>query len=517
MAYRIHNSTISFAIFITIGISLKGCLVYADSHCANLNGDLSCSDAQFCSKCEGSNDGCVAAKPSVECQVLNPNSTGDTSASSGQNNNNTLDPNGAMGTTGTAEESNDNSSSQEDTGEIPSHCKSDDDCTEKLAPFCNPEHNICVRCDTLSTPNETCTEASNGTAPICLEGLCQPCSFHAQCMDAYGVGCHIALGRCMDGGETWHVDGSASIGGDGSEKAPFRTISEALEQTEPQHERTIILHEHMNKTTGRYDEFVRIGEGRVIALIAHEFERPRIIREEQEPLIRITDPNTFAYLEGITIQNPGDPNDSSPGIHIDNDATAVIDRCEISVGDSYGIRVEDSSSLTVRNTITWSNNDYFNLQSPTSAIQVDDQASADILYTTIVNANTDSGVKDIECAGTAQTTIRNSILISRNNHPATFGCTNANVTNSAGTGIPQDKSNLTIDNNNDPPFDNQHITELFLNPNAPPDEINLRLSEYGATVLSQIAVRQENDPPFDIDGQTRPPVGSPDLPGADIP
>ena len=519
-----HSILLTIGIFAGLSFFVLGCWRHADSHCANLNGDLSCDDNQFCSRCEGSNNGCVAAKPSEDCQVLSPasTSTGDNSASTGQNENNTSIANNTTGTTGaigTTGESNDNSSSQEDTGEIPSFCKFDDDCTDKNTPFCDQKRNACVSCDALSTPNEACAETSDGTSPICSEGQCQPCSFHAQCIDAYGVGCHISLGRCMDGGQTWHVDGSVPSNSEsnGSEKAPFRAISEALEQIEPQHEGTIILHEHTGDPTDSYDEFFHIGEGRVIALIAHEFERPRIIREGPEPLIRVTDSNTFTYLEGITIQNPGDPNDVRPGIHIETDATAVIDRCEISVGDSCGIRVEDSSSLTVRNTTVWSNNDFYNNQTPTSTVQIDDEASADISYTTIVNAHPDAEVKDIGCADTAQTTIRNSILISRNNDPSTFECNNASITNSAGTGLPQDKSNLTIYNNDAPPFDNQHITELFLTPNGAFDELDLRLSAHGATALSQIAVRQATDPPFDIDGQARPPVGSPDLPGADIP
>ncbi|MEM9462246.1 MAG: right-handed parallel beta-helix repeat-containing protein [Myxococcota bacterium] len=350
---------------------------------------------------------------------------------------------------------------------------------------------------------------SNGDLPICSERSCTSCSFHDQCMDAYGVGCHIAVGRCMVDGETWHVDGSVEKG-DGSAMAPFPNINQALAHIDPEQEGTIILHEFMiNGMEGNYDEAISIRDGKTVAILANEFERPKITPSSNNDLVRATDTTTFFYLQGVRVQDP-----NNTGIHITSGATTTLDQCEIITNDNYGLISTGGSSLVMRNSTIWSN---YNLATR-STVRIANSASADISYSTIINAHSNSDTTDISCHNALETSIRNSIFISSNNEPGSFGCPNASITNSAGTGIPPNNGNFIIDNYGNPPFDDEHITELFLNPTGPSlEEIDLRLSARGATMLSNIAIRQQADLPFDIDGDPRPPVGSPDYPGADVP
>lgn len=60
----------------SIGMGLcvgVGCRYYAENHCFNLDGDMTCAErGGYCSACEASNDGCVRERPSVECYFPGP-------------------------------------------------------------------------------------------------------------------------------------------------------------------------------------------------------------------------------------------------------------------------------------------------------------------------------------------------------------------------------------------------------------------------------------------------------------
>lgn len=374
-----------------------------------------------------------------------------------------------------------------------------------------------------------CAQMSEGTLPVCLEGECVPCSFaenkqgvceqdlevcgeentceqcsfHDQCITAYGSGCRMETGRCLLPASVWHVDGS--MGGDGTRETPFETIGEALALIGPGSEGTIVLHEHSGMSDSYYEEAIQINEGRAVAIVAYGDGRPQISAAGGGNFIAVHDQLSFGYFDGLRIED-GD----SIGLLASSYASVYLDRCEVVTGGDYGVWTTNATMLHMRNSTVWADNGSLLM----SAVRI--QGDADILYTTVFNASADEGAVDLVCdgpVGTQAITVRNSTLISHDD--ALSGCPDAVVTNSTGTGIPPGVGNQQIPSMG-PPLDDPLITGLFVEPFEFGD-IDLRLTGAGATSFMDVPLWQPTDPPFDIDRNPRPSVGGTDYAGAHVP
>jgi hypothetical protein len=126
-----------------------------------------------------------------------------------------------------------------------SECTDDQECTAPEAPFCS-EDAICVGCSDdaqcaaadpaagLCAADGACVgcrgtpDCTDPLAPVCDPDArsCRGCSADAECES--GV-CDLSEGRCFAAEDMYYVDDGAEAGsGDGSSGAPFASIGEAM-------------------------------------------------------------------------------------------------------------------------------------------------------------------------------------------------------------------------------------------------------------------------------------------------
>jgi hypothetical protein len=349
----------------------------------------------------------------------------------------------------------------------------------------------CVQC------TEAATEACTGTTPLCNvdSRTCEPCVTHAQCMDAMGSACHIETGECLPADRVWHVDGDAAAGGDGSEATPYPTIAAALTNIAGGERGTIVLHQ----ASSDYNATVSIDTGRVVAIVAPVGDRPRIATIAASGLVVVSGLDTVAYLEGLTITLNG----AGPGLRVDAEAHAHVDRGEI-INNNVGIAVANGAVLALRNSIVWTNQ-------PDLAVLTVDGSTADVSYSTVAHTGSGFGTFDVvQCTNPTAVTVRNSLVVSRDDGANGWSCPGGTVSNSAGEDIPAGNGNVLLcDSAVDCAMD--IIPQLFVSAS------NLRLNASGTSILADIPEPSPDDPPYDIDLNPRPSLSGTDYAGAHVP
>lgn len=559
------------------GAMLGGCLVLAESHCANHEGDASCAEGLYCSSCKLDNNGCVAEMPAGDCH--HPGAVGSASvpgSSDGAGNasmmNTTITDDGTGSVDGGSTQSNitlgldgsttGTASTDEDTTGVKIRCVDDQDCVDPMTPFCNSGTGLCMGCIGKVDGDAACEALSDGVSPICLPaGACVPCTaeragacngekqnlvcdessnqcvactHHAQCLRAeeYGSGCHIAEGRCLDPAVVLEVTGG--IPG-------YSTISDAVQAILDGGggEGTIIVHE-LNGGVA-YDGPTTIDGGLNVAIVANEDERPLVDSSDSETTMRVVGSGTRVYLEGLRLEGGEDGN-----LVAITGSEVYLDQCElVATIDDPAVEVSrfggDGAHVVVRNSMIWANNDdasfgfgnNSDLDMLAAALEVHG-ASADIEYSTVLNVggalNNGINENDLGCESDGDVApvvnVRNSILFNRGgvleNGLSGWGCGEAQVSFSAVTdeewteGVYAGNGNFFVDESDVMVVPGGDFVNLF-NSSTPGSEVDLHLSPPGETLFVDIAQREESDLPFDIDGDARPAVGQMDYAGADLP
>lgn len=460
-----------------VASSSPACLVPDSDHCAHrpgpLRGHAWCEqqdpDRPICSRCASafSNEhaGCVAAEPDPACIVGEAHVVDDVEPS----------------TSSTSE----GSSATTTTDCVPSECEA----LDPSRPVCDAQGE-CARC-TRTDPG-----ACSGPTPICDEDAqaCIPCARHSQCLEAVGSACNLQRGECLPPDRVWHVDGDAAAGGDGSEAAPFRKLSDAMARIPPTMDGapagqgTIVLHE----ASSAYAEAVAIGGGRLVAIVARGDDRPRIVLDTSSALITVLGRDTVAYLEGISLQS----NPSGLGLRVQAEARAYVDRCEVTSSPA-GIEVIEDGELELRNSVVTAGN------AADVALLVD-SARADVVYSTLVHRTIVSGstpVPDgLRCTGDHAVSVRNSVVLAVDQDADGWDCPEAQVSHTAGEGTLLGADNVAVCTL--PGFDCTTagaVSSLF------EDLAALRLSTLGADVLGGVSALAPGDPHVDIDLNPRAP------------
>ena len=199
--------------------SLGGCVLPDPNHCANLEGDASCPDGQFCSSCLGSNAGCSTDQPSAACAVPGKGQSQTSESSSSSTGE------GGPGTSSVDE------------------CEGDGavDACPSARPVCS--NRVCVSCvdtdvcggDEVCIPEwDRCAECSPFLGEGCAENewcgddfSCGGCTRHEQCPDS---ACDLSRGECMSAERVFYVDSEVCPEvGLGTEADPFCELGTVLD------------------------------------------------------------------------------------------------------------------------------------------------------------------------------------------------------------------------------------------------------------------------------------------------
>lgn len=369
-------------------------------------------------------------------------------------------------------------------------CTANEECTDPATQFCDGNVGECVSCDEMPDPDSACAELDPMT-PLCAGGVCVactasnpevcheqslvcdtttsscvPCTEHAQCGEA---ACDLFTGTCFPSDAVVHV-------GPGLE---LSTLAEAIVSFPPEAHGTIIIHE------GSYYESAVIDLGRRLALLAAAGEVPSL----DSAGVQVTvDTSAAVIIEGLRI------GDNTGGIGLVLDGQAWLDRVQL-VNNGLGAQLQPGAYAVFRNcTVGYLTGSGYN------ALYVDDDASATILYSTLVG-DADLG-NGLICSPLAMVTVRNSIIANYDGNP--IDCA-ADISYSAMTNLFAGDGNQEV---------SAEVTSWF--PSFPSGDFHLASNL--AYLFEGIAQWQIGDPSIDLDGDPRPILGgAPDFPGADVP
>lgn len=510
-------------VLIGIGVVLSGvsCKAtwtgpYAD-HCANQEGDEWCAaeypdgSRPFCSRgivgCEEemdrvseARDGCVPSRPLADvCYspcggrsdvTEDPTCLGGVSSSSGNE------------TSTGATDSSGSESVGESSTTGPTPCMENEDCTEDVAPFCEPVSGECVACEGTADPDGACAgldpmlplcvggacvqctaaapQACTGATPICDDATntCVPCTAHDQCGEA---ACNLFTGACLPAEAVAHV-------GPGQ---PFAELAAAVGNFAGGAEGTIVIHQD------NYDEAVTVDEGRTLAFLAADGDLPLwILAGGGMPQLTVS-AGSALLMDGMQLSS----NANDVGLHVDG-GLAWVDRSRIVQNSGGGVVVENGAELVLRNCF---------VGGADNAAAVDVNAStARVTFSTLGGGTiTATG---LSCTAPDMVEVRSSIIVALG-IMATGGvdvaCSVAEITYTAteapfaGTG-------------------NVAVGELpFMTPGdwfAGYGTGDYHLQNDGLDLFADVAQWQAGDPTTDIDGDPRPAVdGTADYAGADVP
>jgi hypothetical protein len=494
------------------GVTL-GCLTTRPrlNHCSYQEGDATCEmrypdERPFCNwGGEGCGyspaaDGCVATRPSDECYspcggdaVFEESSScfGAASSSSDDGGGSTMDTDGSA----TATETMDASESST-TGPMP--CAVDDECTDSVAPFCDPVSGQCVPCAAMDDPDAACAGLDPG-APLCVGGscvqctaedpvvcdeqlllcdgasnACVPCGEHAEC----GSGaCELGVGTCFPPGEVVHVDG------DGGQD--FTTVAAAVASVGSGLHGVIVVHE---QDSGLGYPSATVDQGKTIALLAAAGEAPSVQGTGANPGLRIVGARTAAYVDGLEVSNA-----AVAGVVVDG-AFAWVDRSSIVGNDGGGILAQNSAELTLRNCFAGGD------VSDRTAVSIDGSVAL-LLYSTLGAGFGDAA--SLSCNGTSTVEVRNSLFIARADADE-IQCGSATIEHSAAE-MDLGGTNTAL---------GAMATTWFMGYGSG----DFHLVASAPITIATTAQWETDDPSVDIDGDSRPAVdGVPDVAGADVP
>jgi hypothetical protein len=508
MSFRFAPVLLPLAAFgssLAVGVACKSIQPNPD-HCANQTGDSWCLDKYpdgtrpYCydGPCASHlHDGCGMDAPEpgdacyLPCGDVGLGCPGETdtesdtvadastTASTTVTTSTTMDPDSTTGTS--------------DTTETSGGCVGNEDCGGD-APFCVDE--ICVGCDVTEDGDAACAEgfpdtpvcaggvcvecseenpgACAGSTPICDVGAnsCVGCSFHDQCP---GSACSIANGECFsaDAADIYEVP------------VEHATIQEAVDAIEAAG--TIRV-----SGTGIVNANISVSGDKSIAILG--VDAGPEIHGATIPTFLVEGAGTRLYLQGVRIALNG----QSSGIEADG-ATVYLDETEVVQNTGGGITLTGGASLFSRNTMIGRNGDTFD---STRGILAN-ASSFEILYSSVVANDGDTGSSSIECSGAGSRVIRNSI-VTDGAPGGSIACSGVDVSYSSidTAGIGGEGTVV----NDDP------IGDWFVSIAGG----NFRLE--AGHPFDGIAEWQAGDPPWDIDLDDRPTTdGSPDVAGADVP
>ncbi|NJL71530.1 MAG: hypothetical protein HC888_07875 [Candidatus Competibacteraceae bacterium] len=321
--------------------------------------------------------------------------------------------------------------------------------------------------------------------PACVGNVCVPCTEHEQCPES---ACEIELGSCMPTDRVWHVDGDTVNCGtaDGSESAPFCTITAAIAQITDGAKGTLILHELDNDQT--YDESATIGAATVIAFLAADGEFP-VWRGGAGNALR-ADEGASIYVHRISFRSA-----SSSAMVVTLGGHISVSRCTVAKSIDHGILISGGSISLVNSFVSVDALD-------ASAVNLD-QGTLNAVYSTL--SASAIGAPALSCTnGGTGSQIRNSLIVSLDpNSPEVSACNSATVVDSATETMLGD--NVALGSMMASWFTSFNSGDLHLTGSAP-------------AAISDAAVWRNGDPATDIDGQPRPNAdGTADFTGADIP
>jgi hypothetical protein len=489
------------ALVLGASMLMGACVSIEDpNHCANKQGDQSCEGAQVCSRCVGSNNGCVDDEPNASCRV----DEGDEAATT------TGESTGGSGESGPLPDCVGEGMVAECPAEAP-YCASGtcSDCTgaggseycagvDAAKPVCHEGIAACVQCD------EGDASACTGETFACdiSRFECGGCTEHAQCPDS---ACDIANGVCLSGiNEYWVDAGQDCMMSFGTESEPYCTLAEALGTGNPR--LPTVIH-------------VLAGPDITDSVISTNQAQPRTIAILGEGNVRITASPGISVASGSTIYAAGVDlrGSTSNGISCsaggavwlddsrigDTVAAAVsASSCEVRIRRSQivgnpggGIDITTGTNLRLWSSIVGGNG---TLEADTFGISAAN-STMDIRYATIANnIGTMTEHDSLDCT-TSSGSVSDSILLSIG---PSVEC--ANVT-FAGSYSDTDLGGDNVTGNYD--------VALFTDAAANDYHVDA-----GATVLMNVARWELGDPRHDVDGALRGGIaGATDWTGADVP
>jgi hypothetical protein len=498
--------------------AVLGCAVSEPNpgHCFHARGDAFCVEehgqaAPFCalgSCAPEAADGCVAQQPAREC--WSPCGQGEPAdeldACEG-----IADTGGPSTSSTTPSSSSSPSTTASATTEMPTSTTSSgcvaEDCNDPMRPVCGPD-GICVACSGADDPGLACSTLDparpvcdgdrcvactrldpgncGGITPICdlATNECVGCRFHDECPDS---ACDLDQGACLDGVQRFWVDGDAECPGNGTEKAPFCLIQDAIDSVGNGASAIVIVAE----ASAPYTENLDIIDAKTIVLLAGE-GRPVVEATGAGPTLSISGAATTGYVEGLRFQD----NNASYGVVIAG-ATAVLDRVESVRNLGGGLGVSSNANARVRNCIFGAD------ANNVDAVMVDSGATLDMVYTTVLaGGGAVTPARALACDGDVTVTVRNSFFATSGSQ-GELSCEGATLSNTAGE--------LPL-----PGSDNEALGPMQASWYEDFIGGDFRLGTMPPDALLTTALWQAGDPPVDIDGDARPTRdGTADVAGAD--
>ncbi|MCX4247876.1 hypothetical protein [Paraliomyxa miuraensis] len=477
---------------ISIGCIGIACRYEIPNHCANHNGDLSCAERRaglYCDICSTVDEGCTNERPAQSCQwtgVGQGELTGSTSAAE------------ATSITGPGE-LDESSTSESDEPMI--ECLEHGECLDDR-PICDDGR--CI----------TCTEGENGDAAcrerdevlsVCVDGRCVPCTgdvdscgrepptcqgddecssctAHEQCGDA---ACNLFDKTCLPQDAVVHVGVGPGL---------FGSIDEAMVSLAPRVGGTIILH------GGFHVESIKLTDGVVLAILAHDGERPVWIGPSDPSAPQLVVTNGTVIIDGLSIAGSIA---TEHAVQLDSTQAHVwIDRSRIVSNVGGGVLVREGAELMMRNCFVGDVDTYHGDDGSDDALRVE-HAKVTIASSTVI-AREQSDVRALQCEGEGHATITDSILLKRGTDDtplALNGCV-ATFDHCASEQGVIGVYNVGSDWES-------WFTDLTIG--------DFTLTEAGADVFANLAEWNTGDPPIDILGTQRPNVdGTPDYVGAHV-
>ncbi|MCH9685360.1 MAG: hypothetical protein K0V04_28250 [Deltaproteobacteria bacterium] len=468
--------------------------------CTNARGDETCAERYpdgsrpYCviSDCLDDFYGCFPEAPGPNC--ASPCGAADPECSAG---NTTESSTGATDTTSGDSETTEGSSS---TGPMP--CVGDGDCTDAMAPFCNPAVGECVDCSELDDGDTACATADAGS-PLCvgqscvactsddmsvcdaqlllcddMANTCVGCTAHEEC--AAGA-CDIFEGRCFDPA---HVIDVGTGQTEGSIAAGLAVVAGMNWE-----DAVLVLHAGED-----FNETATVDTG-AVAFINADGPAPLWIYSSMpaSPTLTASGADTRVYVRGVRLAQNG----NDVGLACDDEARVDVRRARIVQNAGGGIVAQNACELYVENSFVSLNGGQFVDSYGVTA----SNSTLTILYSTIAANDGDDvgGFVSLSCDAVGGN-VRNSIVAAGD---STIDCPGTDFSNSvvdtaglAGTG-----SQVLV------------FSPAWF-PNIAMADFHVQL---GAP-FENIAEWNAGDPTVDIDGDPRPTDDpSPDYAGADVP
>ncbi len=487
-----------------------GCYRYSPSHCGNNLGDAFCPEGTFCDGCSAQNDGCVAEPPSPACYLPAGFEDGAEAegASSGSSDttvgSTTIEPplSTTSGSTGT-------------TTSLPG-CVGDDECLEPSRPFCGPVGE-CVSCEGVDDPDGACLGADasmpvctagscvactseqigacEGQTPICGEGnTCIECTEHDQCPQS---ACHLdgeVRGACFDEAEVTMVVNEGEL-------------AAAIDALEPDDRAVLVL------AQGSYSNGLDLPSGVEIAILG---QGDTVISSNDGGLYAVElGASSITYFRGIDIANNNLNGLACAGTSVWLDDSAVRNNAQL------GMTVTGGCAAHLRRSVVRANSTGgVEVSGLTTALRAENSlivdnvgpaagpglrvtaADVQLTYSVVASNGTFASPVNVECLSNVSGVITNSIIAGpAGDSIVTCGALtwDYNALDTAGLGGTNDVVGA-------------YDGAWFVNPGV----TDYHLTSEGETDLMDVALWQDSDPLFDVDGDPIP-MGMPSFPGYDQP